>query len=240
MTADPFIHLPYLRGEITPADASNMRFTRERLAEADRKAHEAGRPANWRRSNEEVEGAWRAFISARPATDDLWVFGYASLMWDPGFRFAEVRRADLADHQRRFTLRMEISPGLVDAPMLVATLERRPGLCGGLAFRIPAEQVEEETAILWRRELVFFDYRTEMVVAQTPQGPINAVSFTPNPADPRYDSERPPEETAAILAAGRGAMGTTQARLERLVAYLRLLGVEDDYVESLARMIHQP
>ena len=240
MTEDPFVHMPYLRGEITPADASNMRFTPERLAEVDRKAREAGRPANWRRTDKQIEGAWRAFLSARPATDDLWVFGYGSLMWDPGFRFTEVRRADLADHQRRFTLKIEISAGLVDAPMLATTLERRAGLCGGLAFRIPAKLVEEETEILWRREFIFFDYLTEMVDAQTPQGSINTVSFTPNPTDRCYYSERSPEKTAAIIAAGRSAMGTNQASLERLIARLHLLGIEDEYVENLARMIHQP
>ena len=237
MAHDPFAHLPHLRDQITSATESTLRFTPERMAEADRKAHLAGRPADWRRTDEAVEGAWRAFLSTRPRTDDLWVFGYGSLMWDPGFSFAEVRRADVADHQRRFTLRLEISPGLVDSPMLVTTLERRPGPCGGLAFRIPAEQVEAETAVLWRRELIFFDYLPEMLNAQTPQGPITALSFAPNPADPRYDAERPPGETAAILAAGRSALGTTQARLTRMAAFLRMLGIEDRYVEDLASRV---
>ena len=236
MTDDPFTHLPHLRDRITSATASNMRFTPERMAEADRKAHLAGRPADWRRTDEAIEGAWRAFVSARPRTD-LWVFGYGSLMWDPGFRFAEVRRASVADHQRRFTLRLEASPGFVDSPMLVTTLERRPGTCRGLAFRIPPEQVEAETENLWRRELIFFDYLPEILNAQTPQGPITAVSFAPNPADPRYDAERQPEETAAILAAGRGALGTTQERLTRMVAFLRMLQIEDRYVEDLASRV---
>ena len=234
MTSDPFTHLPHLQDQITSATASNLRFTPERMAEADRKAQLAGRPKDWRRTDAAIEGAWRAFLSARPRADDLWIFGYGSLMWNPGFDFAEVRRADVADHQRRFTLRMEVSPDFVDAPMLVTTLERRPGLCGGLAFRIPAEQVEAETEVLWRRELVFFDYLFETMDAQTPQGPISTVSFMPNPADPRYDAERSPGETAAILATGRGALGTTQERLTRMVAFLRMLGVEDPYVEDLA------
>ncbi len=234
MAADPFRHLPHLRHQITPPAVSNMRFTPERLAEADRTAREADRPEKWRRTDEEIEVAWRSFVSARPTTSDLWIFGYGSLMWDPGFRFAEVRRADVADRQRRFTLRLEVSSGFVSSPMLVTTLERRPGLCGGLAFRIPAELIEAETEMLWRRELIFFDYLPEMLDAQTPQGPIIATSFAPNPADPIYDAERSPEETAAIIAAGHGAKGTNRASLERLVAHLRLLGIEDRYVEDLA------
>ena len=237
MTHDPFTHMPRLREQITSATTSNLRVTREHMAEADRKARLAGRRAAWRRTDAAIEGAWRAFLSARPRADDLWVFGYGSLMWDPGFSFAEVRRADVADHQRRFTLRMEVSPGLVDSPILVTTLERRPGLCSGLAFRIPAEQVEAETEVLWRRELVFFDYLFETLDAQTPQGPITAVSFAPNPADPRYDAERSPEETAAMLAVGRSAMGTSRQRLTRMVAFLRMLGVEDRYVEDLASRV---
>ncbi|MFL4989546.1 MAG: gamma-glutamylcyclotransferase, partial [Microvirga sp.] len=35
-----------------------------------------------------------------PRTSDLWVFGYGSLMWRPGFPFLERRHAHLHGYHR--------------------------------------------------------------------------------------------------------------------------------------------
>src|SRR5271169_5963333 len=88
---DAFIHLPHLRGRLTPAHKSAVRITREALAIYDERARQAGYPANWRHSDQKIEQSWRIFFSDRKKPSDLWVFGYGSLMWDPGFVFAEVR-----------------------------------------------------------------------------------------------------------------------------------------------------
>src|SRR5262249_60117835 len=101
-----------------------------------------------------------------------WVYGYGSLMWDPGFHFAEIRLAEVEGYQRRFTLKTEIARGSRARPALMLSLERQPGRCQGLAFRIAADMAEGESMILWRREMLAGGYCPAMVSMTTPQGPV--------------------------------------------------------------------
>lgn len=58
------------------------------------------------------------------STQDLWIYPYGSLMWDPGFHFAEVRRADLNGYQRRFTFKATVGRGSPEHPCLMLSLVR--------------------------------------------------------------------------------------------------------------------
>ena len=106
MTPDnAFVHLPELQGRLTPAHASGLRLTDEVLAEWDAQARCQGLPAHWRLPDQKVEQSRREVLSAITAQQqDLWVFAYGSLMWNPGFHFGEVRRACLPGFARRFAL----------------------------------------------------------------------------------------------------------------------------------------
>ncbi len=89
---------------------------------------------------------------------DIWVFAYGSLMWDPAIHFDELRRAHAPDHVRSFCLWDKYARGSIEAPGLMAALDRGAG-CTGDALHIPAAQVEEETTQLCRRELIGPAYR---------------------------------------------------------------------------------
>src|SRR5262245_16352337 len=90
VSKDAFMHLPHLRGRLIPADKSAMRITRKALGIYDELACKAGYPLNWRHSDQKIEESWRSFFSDWEKPSDLWVFAYGSLMWDPGFHFAEI------------------------------------------------------------------------------------------------------------------------------------------------------
>ena len=76
------------------------------------------------------------------------------------------------------------------------SLEKQDGCCRGLAFRIAADDVHAESAILWRREMLRGGYAPAMVPMTTPQGPITALAFASNIAHPGYVGELPFAETA--------------------------------------------
>lgn len=120
---DPYLHLPHLRGRIRPAEQCGLRLTPEGLALWDLRAREIGHQADWRLSDEAREADRRALLGQRDASRDLWIYAYGSLMWDPGIHFAEVRLAELAGHQRRFTLQLKLGRGSPERPGLVSALE---------------------------------------------------------------------------------------------------------------------
>jgi cation transport protein ChaC len=233
LTQDAFIHLPDLRDRVTPPEKSLLRLTPEMFAMWEKRARAAGMPPNWRLSDEAIEASRLTLLGNHGRTDDLWIYSYGSLMWDPGFHFTEVRQADVDGYQRRFTLKIDLGRGSQQYPALMLSLEAQAGCCRGLAFRIPAGSVQAESAILWRREMLRGGYAPAMVSMATPQGPITALAFVSNPAHPSYVGELPLGETAAIIASGKGILGTNREYLAQLATQLRMLEIEDHYVEQL-------
>jgi cation transport protein ChaC len=237
MSTDPFVNLPHLREKLTPADQSSLRVTPEVLATWDQRARDTGRPANWRLPDDVREASRAAVLGNRDASEDLWVYACGSLMWDPGFHFSEVRTAEVEGYQRRFTLKSIGGRGTRDHPCLYLALEKRAGTCKGLAFRIPAQAVDHESTVLWRREMLRGSYAPEFCPMRTPQGDIRALVFASNPMSAHYFAEKPLAETAAIIAAASGPLGTNREYLEQVAAQLLALQIEDDYIADLLRLV---
>jgi len=83
---------------------------------------------------------------------DLWIFGYGSLMWDPGFHHAEARPALVHGYHRRFCVYSYSYRGTRARPGLVLGLDRG-GACKGIAYRVPRRHAKATLAYLWKREL---------------------------------------------------------------------------------------
>lgn len=233
MQHDPFAHLPHLLGRLTPSETSELRMTPQRLAVWDQRARAAGHPAAWRLPDAEREATRHAVLGQRDGNRDVWVFAYGSLMWDPGIHFAEVRLARVEGFQRRFSYRITSGRGSPECPALMLTLAPQAGQCTGLVFRIPADLVEAETTILWRREMVRGGYAPQWRPAATPQGDIEALVFAANRDHPEYVGELPLPETAAVVAAACGPLGSNRAYLESLATQLAALDIDDAYIAEL-------
>jgi glutathione-specific gamma-glutamylcyclotransferase len=204
----------------------------------DQRARDQGRAADWRWSDEQLEATRIALLGAQP-DGDLWVFGYGSLMWAPGFHFAEVRLAELPRHRRRFSCRTALGRGSPECPGLMLTLEPGPGSCSGLAFRIDAALAGHESGMLWRREMIRGIYQPRLLPVHTPQGPVIALVFAANAAHEDHIGELPLDEAAAIIARAEGVLGSNRQYLEQLVWQLEHLGLDDRYLRQLLQRVQQ-
>jgi glutathione-specific gamma-glutamylcyclotransferase len=237
VTPEAFFHLPQLLGRVTPPERSELRLTDAVLARWDARAMAQGRSADWRWPDAAIEASRTAVLGPSCGQQDVWVYGYGSLMWDPAIHFVEVRRADLQGWQRRFTYRTVGGRGTPEQPALMLSLEARPGSCCGLAFRIAADQVDTETALLWRREMLRGGYCPVLLPLDTPQGPITGVVFTANTAHADHVGELPLDETACIIGRAVGQLGSNRAYLELLGAQLHTLAIPDPYVDALLQRL---
>ncbi|WP_198292347.1 gamma-glutamylcyclotransferase [Aromatoleum toluclasticum] len=231
---DAFRHLPELCDRIVGAEVSGLRITDEMLAAWDVQALARGLGRAWRVSDGALDASRRATLSGIADSQDLWVFAYGSLMWDPGFHFAEVRRASLPDYQRRFTHTTTIGRGSPEHPGLVLSLEPGAGRCDGLAFRIERAIIERESRIIWRREMILGGYQPRILPVSTPQGTVDALALISDPADERGAPEMPLHEVATVIIHACGNRGTNLDYLRQVVEQLDRLCVTDDYVRRLA------
>ena len=226
---DPYRHHPELRGRIRPAAESFFRDLD--IDMLDISMAEAGMPADWRTPDDVREANRRTWLQDRMASD-LWIFGYGSLMWDPSVEFTEVRQARATGFQRSFCLWDEGGRATADNPGLMLALDEG-GFCDGLAFRIDAAQVDHETFVLFRREMIAPAYRPAWLALDTPAGPVEALGFV---ADRGMDNIRPgiPLDTQArMIASAQGVLGTNFDYLADTHAHLQLLGIEDAYISSV-------
>ena len=227
---DPYLHHPALRGKI--ADPLTSYFRDFKPSDLDARMKALGRPDNWRHSDEELEAARLSFLEGR-LDSDLWIFAYGSLMWDPAFHFAEVRRARVEGYSRRFILKDTFGPrGTQETPGLMAALDEGPG-CDGLAFRIAGQDAKHESGMFWRRELIAYSYKPVIARVETEFGPLEALTVI---ADRTSDFIRPDltrEEQVRYIATGKGFLGTSLQYVENIAEHFAALGIKDSEVTGL-------
>jgi cation transport protein ChaC len=156
-------------------------------------------------------------------------------MWDPALRIAEIRTATLMGLHRRFCLKIEIGRGSRAKPGLMAGLDQG-GTCHGLAFRVPAAAVDPETEILWMREMIRAAYVPIFRSVETPQGPVEALTFAMDRSSPLY-ADLSLDEAARLIATAEGILGSNREYVDRLAAHLALLGIEDYVLDAVRRRL---
>jgi len=226
---DPYRHHPELRGMIKPAAESFFRDLDLAVIEAH--FAKAGLPADWRTPCIEREDGRRDWLKDR-FNQDLWVFGYGSLMWDPALEFCEVRHAHCRGYQRSFCLWDEGGRGSKEAPGLMLAIDEG-GDCEGLAFRIEAEKLDEETFVLFRREMIAPAYRPAWLNLSTARGPVEALGFVANRSFDSIKPGIPIQDQAKMIAQAAGILGSNFDYLSDTHEHLALLSIEDKYISEV-------
>jgi glutathione-specific gamma-glutamylcyclotransferase len=209
-------------------------FTEERIDEIRRRVSV---PANFEILDQETREASRLSALADVGVgQDIWVFGYGSLMWNPAFHFADRVPGTIHGWHRSFCLSVPVGRGSVDQPGLMLALDRG-GSCRGFAFRIEAQKVQSETRILWRREMISGGYVPRWVSVRTSEGPMRALTFTVNRSHPRYVGRLPLEVAVQALAMAEGPLGRARDYLHNTVVHLDELGVGDGPLHHLLDLV---
>jgi cation transport protein ChaC len=171
--------------------------------------------------------------------DDLWVFGYGSLVWNPGIAVAETRLASLADFRRRFCMWSIHHRGTEESPGLVLALEpHEGGACTGLAIR--AADREAALKELRERELISSAYFEQEVTLLGRDGSaIRSLAYVVNTDHAQYTGDLPLEEQARIIAAAEGGRGPNHEYLTRTAEGLHALGIGDKDLDWLVARVQQ-
>lgn len=161
------------------------------------------------------------------------MFGYGSLMWNPGFDHAEARPALLKGWHRAFCLYSLHYRGTPARPGLVLGLDRG-GSCRGVAFRVPAAQAELAVEYLNERELVGYAYVARTLSIQLDDGcAVPAYTFVADRTHRHYAGDLLLEQAAAIIMDAQGAAGLNRDYLINTVRRLEADGFADKRLHAL-------
>lgn len=166
---------------------------------------------------------------------DLWVFGYASLIWRPEFDAAEQRPAFVHGYHRALRMRSRVNRGTPECPGLVFAL-LSGGACRGLVYRVPARVAGDELERLWAREMPTGVYDPRWIACRTPHGPVRALAFTLSRRSPNYTGRLHDDELLDILRQACGRYGTTLDYLVRTAHALHHHGIADREIDRLVAL----
>jgi cation transport protein ChaC len=225
-------------GEIRPTKATGLNLTAEHVARVERFEPDPGpEPGTTEHTDAEFDALVNTLLFEY-SPEELWVFAYGSLIWNPEFDFLERRSATAYGWHRSFCLKLTRWRGTRELPALMLALDRG-GSCNGLVYRLPAQDHFKQLGLLMRREI---DANPPTNVprwlsVKTEAGVVRALAFVASRDGMAYAGKLPLETVAHVLARAAGHWGSSAQYLFRTVTMLEEHGVRDRNMLRVQRLV---
>ncbi|MDR3374227.1 MAG: gamma-glutamylcyclotransferase [Ancalomicrobiaceae bacterium] len=170
---------------------------------------------------------------------DLWVFGYGSLMWNPGFPHLESIPARLDGWHRALCVYSHVHRGTPERPGLVLGLDRG-GRCRGFAFHVAARHAVETLAYLREREQVtgvYFEASKPVHLLDGSGRTPEALVYLVNRGHRQYAGKLAAREVERLVREGAGRSGPNRHYVLATVAHMRKSGIHDSRLDALANRL---
>jgi len=166
-------------------------------------------------------------------TNDLWIFGYGSLMWRPGFDFQERHPALLKGYHRSLCIFSHVHRGTPERPGLVLGLDRG-GSCRGVAFRVAGPSKQATIAYLRNREqatAVYVEATLPVILADGRR--LLSVGYIVDRKHPQYAGRLPLDELLSLIRQGRGISGNNIDYIRATHEHLLDSGIDDPILSAI-------
>ena len=187
-------------------------------------------------TEEERRESLLSMFSDRKINQDVWIFGYGSLIWNPAIHFERKDIMTIYGFHRKFCLKTYLGRGNKEAPGLVLGLDHG-GSCRGIAFKIPAKIAAHELEIIWRREMLSGSYIHRWLNGKIKGISVKALGFVVNKQEDRYVGDLTDVETATLISKANGFLGTCADYLINTSEHLEDLGIPDKKLSHLVKLL---
>jgi cation transport protein ChaC len=170
---------------------------------------------------------------------DLWVFGYGSLMWRPGFKYLERVPARMMGLHRALCVYSFVHRGTPERPGLVLGLDRG-GMCRGIAYRVAAAERRPTIAYLRAREQATAVYRetTRLIeLEDAERRQVRALCFTVDHGHVQYAGRLSLEDSLHYIRQGHGQSGPNRDYVIETVRALEALGYRESALHLIAKRL---
>jgi cation transport protein ChaC len=177
--------------------------------------------------------------TAEHETGDLWVFGYGSLMWRPGFAHLECVPARLIGLHRSLCVFSFVHRGTPERPGLVLGLDRG-GMCRGIAFRVAAARRAETIAYLRAREqvtTVYVETIRQIELEDELRRRVRALCYVVDRSHVQYAGRLTLAERLHHVRQGHGKSGSNPDYVLETVRALEALGYREGELHLLAEQL---
>ena len=215
-----------------------MRLTEELVALVERLEPDPGPEPGTREHNTAEYAQMVAALLVEYQPEELWVFAYGSLIWNPEFDFLEHCPAIASGWHRAFCLRLTRWRGTREVPALMLALDRG-GSCSGIAYRLPPGDRRAQLDRVVRREIDANPPTNvpRWINVKTDRGHLRALAFVADPVGPAYVGRLPLDEVADVLARAAGHWGSAAQYLFRTVSKLEEHGIRDRNLWQLQDLV---
>jgi cation transport protein ChaC len=177
--------------------------------------------------------------SAEHETWDLWVFGYGSLMWRPGFAYLERVSARLIGLHRALCVFSFVHRGTPERPGLVLGLDRG-GMCRGVAYRVAAKARAETIEYLRSREQVtsvYLETMRRIELEDHARRRVRALCYVIDRSHVQYAGRLTLAESLHHVRQGHGQSGPNRDYVLETVRALEALGYRETELHLLAEQL---
>jgi len=174
--------------------------------------------------------------TAEHDSGDLWVFGYGSLMWRPGFAHLERVPARLIGLHRALCVFSFVHRGTPQRPGLVLGLDRG-GMCRGIAFRVAAAARAETIGYLRSREqvtTVYLETMRRIELEDDKRRKVSALCYIVDRSHVQYAGRLSLAESLHHVRQGHGRSGANRDYVLEAVRALEALGYRETDLHLLA------
>ncbi|OED41169.1 hypothetical protein AB833_10465 [Chromatiales bacterium (ex Bugula neritina AB1)] len=180
-------------------------------------------------------------LSQAPSLDEVWIYAYGSLLWNPAIHVADTIKCTVDGYHRSFCFWTVLGRGCEENPGLMMGLEPG-GSSNGLAYRIDAQVLDTEMDILFRREMMSYVYQPTWVearLAEQPDKSIKVLAFVVDPEHERFCGGLDEATLIRHIATAAGPFGRNCDYLFQLMENLNELGFTDEAMAELEMKVKQ-
>jgi cation transport protein ChaC len=177
--------------------------------------------------------------TAEHETEDLWVFGYGSLMWRPGFAYLERVPARLVGLHRALCVFSFVHRGTPERPGLVLGLDRG-GMCRGIAYRVAATARAATIDYLRSREQVtsvYLEIMRQIELEEPARRRVRALCYTVDRSHVQYAGRLTLAESLHHVRQGHGSSGANRDYVLETVRALEALGYRESDLHLIAEQL---
>lgn len=186
-------------------------------------------------TTKELINARRNIIPDKGIGEDIYIFAYGSLLWNPTVDYEEECLAKIYGFHRSFCMKTNLGRGSFKKPGLMLGLDRG-GSCRGSALKLKKSEAIKNIDILFRREMVTGAYKPKLLKTILEDGrKVMSLAFTVDKKHKNYFQNKAIRTKATMISNAHGFLGTCEEYFSNTLQSLSELNIVDSEMIAISK-----